>query len=117
MAGVGFTDFYDASVARQISVGGGAPMGDVLAEINFIKTSIDDSAATGLSVTITNATTMTQGQVYFEAWSDPTTFSDDAHKIARAKMDGVVSYFARLGYNVRRLREGVNNRFQWTVSW
>jgi hypothetical protein len=48
-----FTDFYDANQARDISRGGGAPLGVVLTEINFIKAQIDIATqASGLSVTI-----------------------------------------------------------------
>lgn len=118
MAGVGFTDFYDASTARQIAAGGGAPLTVVLSEINAIKVAIDTAAPGGaLTVSIINSTTMTQGATYYEAWADPTVNQTDAHNLARLRMDNVVRYFARLGYVIRREREGSNNRLSWILSW
>lgn len=118
MAGVGFTDFYDATTARNIAVGGAAPMGLVLTEINYIKANIDTTtAAAGLTLTVVNVTAMTQGTVYYEAWVDPAVYTTDAHKLARLRMEQVIAYFARLGYAISRDRDGSNNRIKWTVKW
>lgn len=118
MAGVGFTDFYDAQTARQIAMGGGSPLSVILSEINFIKTNIDTAAAAGgLSLTVTAATTMTNGTVYFEAWSDATTFQDDPHNLARARMDAVIAYFQRLGYAVKRQQNSTFNQIIWVIKW
>lgn len=114
-----FTDFYDASMARNIAMGGAAALGVVLAEINYIKTQIDTAApAGGLSVTITApATTMTNSTAYYNAWFDPLTYTDDTSVFDRSRMDAVVKYFSALGYRVQRQRNGTNNNFQWVISW
>lgn len=113
-----FSDFYDAQQARDISQGGGAPLGAVLSEINAIKTSIDTDAPTGaLSVTITGTTTMTSSTVYFNSWNDPAAYSDDTSTLARMRMDAVIRYFSALGYRVQRFRVAVTNYFQWVISW
>lgn len=118
MTGVGFTDFYDASTARQIAMGGGASMAAILEEINAIKTGIDTGAAAGaLSFTLTNDSTMTSSSVYYNAWANPAQYQDDADKLARARMDAVVTYFSRLGYTISRQREDTENRFEWVVKW
>jgi hypothetical protein len=51
--GVSFTDFFDAMQARDIARGGGAPMGIILREINYLKEQIDTVvSSSGLSVTV-----------------------------------------------------------------
>ena len=113
-----FSDFYDANQAHDIAVGGGAPLGVVLTEINYIKEQIDTAAPGGaLSVTIAGGTTMTSSTQYFNAWNDPTTFSDDTSSLDRSRMDAVIAYFSRLGYRVQRQRVATTNFFQWTISW
>ena len=113
-----FTDFYDASQARDISMGGGAPLGVVLTEIDYIKEQIDTSAPGGaLSVTIAGETDMTSSTQYFNAWNDPVTYSDDASSLYRMRMDAVISYFSRLGFRVQRQRVATTDFFQWVVSW
>ncbi len=116
--GTTFTDFYDASQARDIARGGGAPLGVILTEINFIKEQIDSATpGGGLSVTIVNQTTMTNSTVYFNAWNDPATYTDDASTLARSRMDAVIRYFSALGYRVQRQRVNTTNYFQWVISW
>jgi len=113
-----FTDFYDASQARDIARGGGAPLGDILIEINYLKAQIDGQVpGGGLSVTVANATPMTESSVYFNAWSDPATYTDDASTLARSRMDAVIRYFSALGYRIQRQRVGTTNFFQWLISW
>ena len=113
-----FTDFYDASQARDISMGGGAPLGIVLTEIDYIKEQIDTTAPSGgLSVTIAGETDMTNSTQYFNAWNDPVAYSDDASALYRMRMDAVVGYFSRLGYRVQRRRVGTTDFFQWLISW
>lgn len=113
-----FTDFYDANQARDIALGGGSALGVVLTEINYIKGQIDSTAAaSGLSVTIAGTTTMTSSSVYFNAWNDPTTYSDDAATLDRMRMDAVIRYFSALGYRVQRMRVATTNFFQWVISW
>lgn len=113
-----FTDFYDANQAHDIALGGGAPLGVILTEIDYIKEQIDTTApGGGLSVTIAASTDMTNSTVYFNAWNDPTTYSDDASTLARSRMDAVISFFSRLGYRVQRQRVATTDYFQWVVSW
>lgn len=115
---VSFSDFYDADQAREISLGGGAPLGIILTEIDYIKEHIDVVVLSGaLSITVANVTPMTNSTVYFNAWNDPTTYSDDASVLARIRMDAVIRYFSALGYRVQRQRIGITNFFQWLISW
>lgn len=116
--GVIFSDFYDASQARDISMGGGAPLGVILTEINYIKLQIDTNAPGGaLSVIIASATTMTNSSDYFNAWNDPSTYTDEASQLDRMRMDAVMRYFSALGFRVQRQRVGTTNLFQWYISW
>lgn len=113
-----FTDFYDASQARNIALGGGAPLGVILTEIDYIKEQIDVAApAGGLSVTITGATTMTNSTAYYHAWVDPLTYTDDTSVLDRSRMDAVIRYFSALGYRVQRRRVLTTDFFEWVVSW
>lgn len=113
-----FSDFYDASQARNIALGGGAPLGVVLTEINYIKSQIDIAApGGGLSVTITGTTPMTESTAYYNAWTDPLTYTDDTSVLDRSRMDAVIRYFSALGYRVQRHRVTTTNFFQWIVSW
>jgi hypothetical protein len=116
--GVSFTDFYDAQQARDIARGGGAPLGVVLTEISYLKLQIDTNApGGGLSITVANATTMTQSTDYFNAWDDPVTYSDDGSVLDRSRMDAVIRYFSALGYRVQRQQVGVTSFFQWVINW
>lgn len=113
-----FSDFYDASQARNIALGGGAPLGDILTEIDYLKEQIDTAAPMSqLSVTVSNSTVMTNSEDYYNAWADPNTYADDLSVLYRARMDNVVRYFSILGYRVQRQRVNTTNFFQWVVSW
>lgn len=116
--GVIFTDMYDASQARSIAQGGGAPLGIVLSEINYLKGKIDGAAPLGgLSVTIVGETDMTNSTDYYNAWNDPLTYTDDTSVLCRVRMDAVIRYFSALGYRVQRKRVGTTNFFEWVLSW
>lgn len=113
-----FTDFYDADQARNIALGGGAALGVILTEIDYIKEHIDAaSPGGGLSITVAGVTTMTLSSAYFNAWNDPITYSDDTSVLDRSRMDAVIRYFSALGYRVQRQRVGTTDFFQWVVSW
>lgn len=113
-----FTDFYDAQQARDIARGGAAPLGVILTEITYIKTQIDTTVGSGaLSVTIANATPMTESEDYYNAWSDPVTYSDDGSVLDRSRMDAVIRFFSALGYRVQRQRVTTTDFFQWVISW
>lgn len=110
--------FYNARTARDIASGSAGAAGLVLQEINAIRSAIDTAAVAGaLSCEIVNTTAMTQGLTYFEAWSDPYNNQDEDHRVARQRMDRVIQYFSRLGYAIRRVREGVENRLSWEIKW
>src|SRR5580692_8311656 len=103
--GTTFTDFYDAMQARDISRGGGAPLGVILLEINYLKAQIDTAAqAGGLSITVIGSTAMTEDTNYYYAWSDPVTYSEDLYVLDRSRMDAVIRYFSAIGYRVQRQR-------------
>ena len=113
-----FTDFYDANQARDISLGGGAALGVILTEIDYLKEHIDITALSGgLSVTVAHDTTMTNSTPYFNAWNDPAVYIDDTSVLNRMRMDAVIRYFSALGYRVQRFRVGTTNFFQWVISW
>lgn len=113
-----FTDFFDATQARDIARGGGAPLGDILTEINTIKEQIDTDAPTGaLSVTMAGATVMTSDTNYYNAWNDVNLYTDDASVLRRSRMDAIIRYFSALGYRVQRQRTGTTDFFQWVISW
>jgi len=110
--------FYDAKTARDIATGGAAAATVVLTEINALQVAVNSAAAgSALRTLVVNTTTMTQRSVYYDAWNDPQTYNDDASNLARARMDRVVNYFTRLGYSIKREREGVANRIQWNIKW
>src|SRR5678816_4070025 len=107
-----FTDFYDSVQARDIAIGGGAPLGVVLTEINYLKEQIDISAAgQGLSITVVSATVMTNSTPYFNAWFAPVVYTDSASQLCRLRMDAVIRYFSALGYRVQRFRVGTTDYF------
>ena len=113
-----YDGFYSAVKAREIALGQSAVNNDVLSEINALRALIHAAASVGdIEVTITNSTLMTQSNIYFEGWTDPHNNSEATHRKARHSMDQVISYFTRLGYVVRRSREGVFNRFEWNIRW
>lgn len=116
--GTTFSDFYDASQARDIARGGGAPLGVILTEINYLKEAIDTTTpGGGLSVTVAGLTTMTMSSVYFFAWHEPAMYVDDASVLARSRMNAVVQYFSTLGYRAQRQRVLTTNFFQWMITW
>lgn len=118
VTGTTFTDFYDASQARDIARGGGAPLGVILTEINFIKEAIDSTTpGGGLTTIIAGLTTMTNSTVYFFAWHDPAMYTDDASVLARSRMDAVIRYFSVLGYRIQRRRVQTTNFFEWAITW
>ncbi len=113
-----FSDFYDSVQARNIAIGGAAPLGVVLTEINYLKEQIDLSAAgQGLSITVASATVMTNSTQYFYAWFDPLAYADSTSQLCRLRMDAVIRYFSSLGYRVQRLRVGTTNYFEWIISF
>lgn len=111
--------FYDAKTAREMAIGTRATQSNiVLPEINFLQVAVDNAAGTGnLEVTVANSTTMTQGLVYYETWNNFQNFQDDAHFVANTRMNAVINYFSRLGYIIKREREGVADRMQWKIRW
>lgn len=110
--------FYDAKTARDIATGGAAAATVVLTEINALQVAVNTAASTShLETLVINSTTMTRSADYYNAWNDPQTYNDDAANLARARMDKVINYFTRIGYRIKREREGVNNRFQWKIKW
>lgn len=115
---VNYTDFYDAQTARLIAIGLRSSANNILTEVNAIQVAIDTAAATGaLTITVTNSTVMTTGAVYYEVWSAPATYQDSAHQVAKEKMETVISYFTRLGYRIKRQRNGSLNQIDWVISY
>ena len=122
--------FYDASTARHIAVGQQSGNLRILPEINTIKVRIDAAAGGGaLQVLVGESQGDTVAMAaydnyqgpntssHYDAFSDPNSFVDDIHVRARAEMDQVIAYFTRLGYTIKRERDGTNNRFDWLIKW
>lgn len=129
---VDYTDFYDAQTARQVAVGRRSGMNLVLAEVNLLQIAIDSAAASGaVEVEVTGTSTVSlngvvitgtpmtldTGNSFYDAWTDPAKFQDSQHVVAREAMDTVVGYFTRLGYSLRRYRDGTTNKFKWVARW
>ena len=115
---VEFDGFYDAARARQVALGQASGSNDILTEINAIQIAIDTAAASGtLVATITSSTVMTQSTDHFDAWNDPFNFDAPIDNLRRVAMQQVINYFSRLGYNIKRVRVGVTNFFDWSVVW
>ncbi len=127
-----FTEFYHASKARDIALGNASGNTNVLTEINAIQIEIDTRASgQNLDAEIINSTVMTMEDNYvgagtsshYDAWSD----LDSAIKLnpaeestlrrAQIEMDRVIGYFTRLGYSIKRERDGVANRITWKIKW
>lgn len=112
------TGFISASQARDIAVGGFSASSDVLSEIQAIQTAIMTAAAAGgLSATVSASTTITNSSDYFFAWNDPNNHNTSTDRLYRVRMDKVIAYFTRLGFNIKRTRVGTTNTFQWDITW
>jgi hypothetical protein len=129
---INYCDFFDAQTARSIAMGQAAGSNDILAEVNILQLAVDAAATAGTTqmdfhttTTVTlNGTTITgspmtidSGTVYYNGWTDPATYYQSQYVLARAKMDVVVGYFSRLGYSIRRYRDGTANNFYWSIMW
>ncbi len=119
--------FYDAKTAREIAIGARASAHSiVLVEINALQLAIDNAVVTNvLRVEVVNSTDITSnvGVDYFTAWNeiastDPNSALYDPNAApARERMNRVINYFTRLGYTIKREREGTTNRFKWVIIW
>jgi hypothetical protein len=125
--------FYPASRARDIASGNGASDNDVLIEINQLQVLVD-AAARGELLIVTvgqspqaNASPMTDvttGPVYREAAfgtdaSFASLFPGQSRKIYNVRMQRVIGYFTRLGYQVRREDQPTASptTFNWVIRW
>lgn len=62
---------------------------------------------------ISSGTTMTDSTSYFDSWIDLTP-----DKKLNQKMNIVIDYFEKLGYNIQRqTNTSTNNTFIWKVTW
>lgn len=129
---VNYSDFYNAQDARLIAIGQRSGGNDILTEVNILQIAVDQAAAAGnLTVNVLSTTTLTfngvtltgspmtldTDDVFFKAWSDPATYQTSPYMVAREKMDTVVGYFSRLGFSIKRFRDGVSNKFYWAISY
>lgn len=127
-------DFTTATKAREIAITGGKGVDPVLTEINILRNSIIQWYSDGeLEIDpATNASdiagiqgSMGTNPLYFEAWNDPfanrsagtSVYSETEINKARYQMAEVINYFTRLGYDVTRARDGINDAFYWQVKW
>ena len=124
--------FYPASRARDIAVGNGAADHDVLTEINALQLAVDAATRAGnltveVGVSEGNATAFTDtvtGPAYREAVfgtddSFASLFPGETRRTYVVRMDRVIGYFTRLGYQIRRLDQtsASPTTFNWKVSW
>lgn len=115
---VEFDGFYGAARARQIAMGQASGQNTILAEVNALQTGIDSAASGGtLALVVSGTTTMTSSTDYFNAWNDPFNFDDAPDKLRRQEMQYVINYFSRLGYSVKRVRNGTTSFFDWQIEW
>lgn len=113
-----YDGFYDARVAREIALGSTGNGGVVLGEINTLQVLIDNAAGSSrLEIEVTDDTEMTENTLYYQAWVDPQTYNSDAHNLARARMNKVINYFTRLGYQIKREQDGTSNFIKWKIKW
>lgn len=124
--------FYPAARARDIAVGNGAADNDVLTEINALQIAVDGATRSeALEVTVgisesneTAFTDATTGPTYREAvFGTPDSFNslfpNDDRRIYITRMNRVIGYFTRLGYQIRRDDQTLSspNTFNWIISW
>ena len=122
---INFDGFYDAGTARNISAGNAGGNGDVLAEINTLQVQVNTDALAGnlqinpqTSPDVSGITGVFGADpVFFDAWNEPNANDEDIHRIAREKMDRVIRYFTRIGYTIKRVRDGVTSTFKWQILW
>lgn len=63
--------------------------------------------------TISDGTEMTDSVSYFDSWIDLTP-----DKKLNQKMNIVIDYFEKLGYNIQRQTDtSTNNTFIWKITW
>lgn len=127
-------DFTTATKAREIAITGGKGIDPVLTEINTLRNAIIEwyssgeleiDPSTGASDTAGIQGTMGTNALYFEAWNDPFANRSDGTSVytqteverARYQMNEVINYFTRLGYDVSRARDGINDGFYWQIRW
>lgn len=114
---VEYDGFYGASRARQIALGQSAGANEILVEINQLQLLVDAAASGGnLDVTV-STTPMSLSTDFFEAWNDPYNNDTGSDKLRRLAMNHVINYFTRLGYSVRRTRNGTTSTFSWLIEW
>jgi len=71
------------------------------------------SISSEITAIVESGTTMTDDTTYYEVWSG---IDQDRKKLER--MNLVVSYFQKLGYNIiRRLNATTNNTIVWEINW
>ncbi len=123
--------FFEARTARNIAMGGAAANQTVLTEINAYRTSITSAVQSAdLTVLIVGTTPITSydnyngsnTSSYYDEWSGApknglTTDQLNTREKAKETMFRAIGYLNRLGYQVSRARDGLNNRLQVTISW
>lgn len=112
--------FYSAREARNTALN----KRPVLDEIRTIEPYILNAVEAGLLRVIVGPggtpalnTGFTNNTVFYQAYSDPTNYKTDAHKVATAQMNEVISYFQEKGYIVTRERNSGQTNFNWVINW
>lgn len=74
---------------------------------------ISESIDGNYEAIVSSGTTMTDSVSYFESWINLTP-----EKKLNQKMNIVIEYFEKLGYNIQRqTNTSTNNTFRWKVTW
>jgi len=101
--------FITAAQARTNSIDDNLIHSEARALESAVLTAVDNN---NLSVTIVSGTTMTDGNVYYNAYfnitNDPGT---------RAQVQAVEQYFLDLGYGVDIIQTGDTSTFSWNLAW
>lgn len=123
--------FFEARTARNIAMGGGSTNQTVMTEINAYRVGITSAAQSGLlNLIIVGTTPITSydnyngagTSSYYDVWSGApanglTTDQLNTRQVAKETMFRAIGFLNRLGYNVARARDGINNRLQLTIWW
>jgi len=114
------SQFYTAKEARALSTS----RREIYDEIKIIETAVMDAIEGETLTTIVGpgsdtpvVTGFTNSATHYNAWSSPTTYNTDAHKVARKQMDDVIGYFSKLGYVITRAQHLSGSTFNWTLTW
>lgn len=86
----------------------------IFEEIVSISRGIINQSIDGLyELVVTNSTTMTSTQTYFDVWTGVSV-----SRPLSEQMNSVIQHFEKLGYTItRQSNTSINNRLNWLIQW